>query len=1353
MIDTNPLSTSVLTARNNSSLYFQFFIKLVLFLIYLFQLKSSYNFCTFFILVVSIYTIYTESGCLTSFNTKIRTTQIVFENSNLSISLYTSLMSLTKIHDANFFVLFMIMIVMIFSTIFTINYRERHKKTILCSDVDNLASKETEMYIFELVSLANKQEDVKSRIKLIDFLNNHSVNCQDNECNCKRITLSFFIDPPKVQPAHSDINIFVNRQISKAVERSGCEQYLHIVYLYWQFYKMKNVWITYKLIPLLKSSKDQLLNFTLSKFLHEVECFMEDEEDKKQDLVNPYKFFRDYMNIYDFGMTLKRHAKTLEVLIRYLLCNLYNQDVLYNLFHELEQLELNIERKHNKIENIQSLYTNKIYTFHLIMVQNIKKAQEMRLLGQKSLPDFENKYLSALHNKEYYERNFAILIVSGDKADLFRVIETNYEVQGLLQYTSSSLINKNISLVMPYFIKAVHGKYLEELNSGKFTYPIKHVEETFVLDKNGFLTPVLISVKTLNFLLDDGLRYLVTLVPNKKYENKQFFLVEKESFKALGVNRSFYLSTGIDPKNIYENSSNYADQIAVRAFPALSNETLRAELLQAHTIECKMDLKYLKKDLKTHMATGDSDKPKDIKDLMKKLFKKLKEKFHDEVNINLVEELEYRHTISVCVLELTRSSSTTESMINFPTMNNEDRIDISLMTLDRLATQDIDRKKESCKKKRFATKSEINNSKKKITDFKGSIDYLRRYKLVFCWYFVLVIITMIMLISSFGISTQKVSNFKKIILEYYDSIHSVYFHKTLASDIGSIVMDIDIYGSNMEKFREFEDADQYFDFFKNTKLNYLYETISAFTNDKIVTMPDSYYLKSLYSNSTYNFYESTNDLGLVQVNKTVLDFYKTFISDAYVVNQSTLNDVKDQISSYVGSLMQIVNNMGDVIDGSVSDIISKLSMHFEDVIENHMLSLVKMQIIIKVTFIICLILMIILIQVQYNHSISMFTNFLSSKSSNMLTTLDRITYFISLINKKQTELSDFNTHMKNPLNRKTLNQSETIIELSENDNEGMEIKPKLEKNHKRIANREPKIDGKANAKEKEAVKDDYFDNESNNLLPIKKPQIKKNIASIKNNMKYKIAGLIGILIGVGEIFLSVKFETQLKEFLGFKVQQFKDMNYFVDIYSDLPNRLKRYVYRYSYPLLKEEIPKFTDISVEVRTNFVSFKRFSNNMFEKYGQSSVNLFFDNARELPCDIEKLTFYKDTFDDCNFIMARGIDFAFYRSMEGYFSWRRKALMSLETMKTNYFNDKNYIALTGLKESLSSYFTNFINTAIKDCSNYLKVFIIMELTNLLIVGVIVLVLFTSVIIFYVRKSIKLLNYKIGLLKIIQND
>jgi PAS domain S-box-containing protein len=90
------------------------------------------------------------------------------------------------------------------------------------------------------------------------------------------------------------------------------------------------------------------------------------------------------------------------------------------------------------------------------------------------------------------------------------------EMTGLLGYTPEMLLGENVNKLMPWIIGKNHSAYIKRYFETAKSEVIEKERQLFAMDKEGYLVPIILLVKTIPHL-KRGLTFIGMIKLNEKF--------------------------------------------------------------------------------------------------------------------------------------------------------------------------------------------------------------------------------------------------------------------------------------------------------------------------------------------------------------------------------------------------------------------------------------------------------------------------------------------------------------------------------------------------------------------------------------------------------------------------------------------------------------------------------------------------------------------------------------------------------------------------------------------------------------------------------------------------------------------
>jgi PAS domain S-box-containing protein len=143
-----------------------------------------------------------------------------------------------------------------------------------------------------------------------------------------------------------------------------------------------------------------------------------------------------------------------------------------------------------------------LFRYGIFLIKVINNEYEGVMMFEKAQQIYHNKiskqYSSAAKTEQttFGENSGAgVVIVEATASSFGTIIHTNEELEHVLGYSRSDLLEKNVNFVMPPLISRNHSAIFQNyLNTGRSTVIDKH-RQVFAVNKNGYLQLIELLVK------------------------------------------------------------------------------------------------------------------------------------------------------------------------------------------------------------------------------------------------------------------------------------------------------------------------------------------------------------------------------------------------------------------------------------------------------------------------------------------------------------------------------------------------------------------------------------------------------------------------------------------------------------------------------------------------------------------------------------------------------------------------------------------------------------------------------------------------------------------------------------------
>lgn len=229
-----------------------------------------------------------------------------------------------------------------------------------------------------------------------------------------------------------------------------------------------------------------------------------------------------------------------------------------------------------------------MYGKFLFISFRVKKQEDMRNIGKKFWDASQSVY--GLNTQ-------AVIIISGNRANLGNILNANHEIEQLLGFKKIELVGENISILMPEVIGKQHNLILQKYFDKQ--HDLINVENqkdflVFAQNTKGFIVPTLLFVRVIPNL-DNGVQFLGFLSHPKDLDYLQagdnpstnddvLLLMIDPSYKLIGFNLNVSKICSSDETNIniHKYLENSQKIVLSKIYPELLEE-INVALLRSPT--------------------------------------------------------------------------------------------------------------------------------------------------------------------------------------------------------------------------------------------------------------------------------------------------------------------------------------------------------------------------------------------------------------------------------------------------------------------------------------------------------------------------------------------------------------------------------------------------------------------------------------------------------------------------------------------------------------------------------------------------------------------------------------------------
>ena len=452
-------------------------------------------------------------------------------------------------------------------------------------------------YIHEFFKIAiNTNNSRKEFAILKSFIDKKEEKCFDLNCPLKKyINIKSFDEFDNIFPLLQ----FCEKLFEFGISKFPNDISLTINYSMFLIFEMNH---NKKALITLNSIKTSFYNFQENYNIYRCRILIDEYIDKKNKNKNDFNFFEYNKKIYNFKLLVSKSTTLYYDFWKFIIINKLNFTYNYN---DLNKLGSKILKMNQKIdEEYNSLFSIKYDNYDLIKfysqyIENVLSDQEkFKKIKTKSPNDsnndsisqeiqFSNFNINTLKEKDFVK----YLILSGDKKNLFEIIDISMNLCSIFGYNKNELIGKNINILIPELLIKIHNKLLLKYHERakslfykelfeKDNYIPEYLEkEVYAISKSKYLIPLKLKV----YFVQTESNEFVYLAEIMNIQDFQKYLVnnDNELKYVVMTDGNFY---------IYSFTSNCINQLMLNDSYLNSNYTIINYIKQLK-IDC---LKYFK---------------------------------------------------------------------------------------------------------------------------------------------------------------------------------------------------------------------------------------------------------------------------------------------------------------------------------------------------------------------------------------------------------------------------------------------------------------------------------------------------------------------------------------------------------------------------------------------------------------------------------------------------------------------------------------------------------------------------------------------------------------------------------------
>ena len=355
-------------------------------------------------------------------------------------------------------------------------------------------------------------------ITLTGIVNVHSLECQSNDCPCKKEIELYDVSSDKFSvrnlPYHKDkifLNHFNKRLYEDALSKFINSVSLNLSFSYFLFEHIKNLHSA--LIELTNAEKKKpslQQQFAIFRYKCMIENFVKVETSNSKDV------YFQLPNVIDFENLLSECQKSIEKVCNFQIefwtqltnvmpdLNILNdlRKKIFNATKEADKLWnqlCKINPNYSKALNLYGSYLNDIKNNQQVGHELLEKAKTKS--GKKSIDEIVKS------SDILFAEDTAVLHVSGNKDSPGRILKTNQGFTKIFQYNKSEAIGHFVNILMPTLFANKHKDFLETYFKTGKTKTINKEKLLFALHRNGYCFPIKLMVKQIPNLTE-GIQYV-----------------------------------------------------------------------------------------------------------------------------------------------------------------------------------------------------------------------------------------------------------------------------------------------------------------------------------------------------------------------------------------------------------------------------------------------------------------------------------------------------------------------------------------------------------------------------------------------------------------------------------------------------------------------------------------------------------------------------------------------------------------------------------------------------------------------------------------------------------------------------
>eukprot|EP01022_Parablepharisma_sp_SALTPOND_P008015 TRINITY_DN135076_c2_g1_i1.p1 TRINITY_DN135076_c2_g1~~TRINITY_DN135076_c2_g1_i1.p1 ORF type:complete len:1694 (-),score=130.78 TRINITY_DN135076_c2_g1_i1:1451-6472(-) len=460
---------------------------------------------------------------------------------------------------------------------------------------DPALQREPEEYVRQMASLLQKES--KNNIpppSLIGYLRHHCSSCVTSECPCKNIDICdkdeteeyYFrnqnvvdkdydnnIDLGKVGKFRKTFYTFLNYLVKSGLDQTEKEAKPYILSAEIQLNYLQNKFqALYDLQEAQECNMTLYEEYSVYRIRNEIEIRIIENNLKSDTLGNGaverwIQFQEKFIKFHDLI------TDTTEIYIKFWKELLKDNSEYLELTNLGYKIAVNLDKVHSAFESILQIVQNSvkasiIYTLFLYnVVKDTFSAHERYLATRLTMDSYyiNKKRWESVEGKYGEDSASAVVLISGNKSNVGRILNTNHELYEMLGHEKKSVLGQNVSVFIPELIAVYHNRFIQ----GCFTNSLStafNSKERLVLPQHsaGYLVPCTLLTRLVPNL-DKGIQFIgflnkATLIDEfRKGESRVnadevIILLLDNEMKMHGFNRRFLelLACDLNAMNIHK---------------------------------------------------------------------------------------------------------------------------------------------------------------------------------------------------------------------------------------------------------------------------------------------------------------------------------------------------------------------------------------------------------------------------------------------------------------------------------------------------------------------------------------------------------------------------------------------------------------------------------------------------------------------------------------------------------------------------------------------------------------------------------------------------------------------------------